>query len=269
KEESANERIDLSGKLRMLSQRIPSAACHMAAGIDPEGAAKQLDASVVEFEKILGALEFGDADLNVQLPEERRKTIAKIHETREAWAPFKAAAIAIAAGDNSGDDLQIILSQNLSLLSSAQSLVSEMIEQYSTSPSTTQADLFLVDIAGRQRMLTQKMSKESCTIVSGVGNGDSVKDLQGTMQMFEVSLEALRFGMPALGIRKPPTPEISEGLGDVLSEWKALKPSLEAVLSDAKLDKAAASEKFNALNSTMATMNAVVGLYVEASKHKG
>ncbi len=266
-EESANERIDLSGKLRMLSQRIPAAACHMAAGIEPESSIKILNASVAEFEKILAALEFGDADLNIGSAEERRLTIAKIHEAREIWMPFKAAAVAVAEGENSDGNLDVVLSQNLNLLSTAQSLVSEMIEQYSNSPSTTQAYLFLVDIAGRQRMLTQKMSKESCMLVSG--DDAAAKDLQGTIQMFEVSLEALRFGMPELGIRKPPTPAIYEGLGDVLSEWKTVKPSLETVLSDPTLNEVAAAEKFNALNATMATMNAVVELYVEASKPKG
>ena len=78
KEENAEERINYSGKLRMLSQRIPSAACHLSRGIDVEGARALLRAAPAEFEQILTALEFGgDTELNIKHPETRRKSISK------------------------------------------------------------------------------------------------------------------------------------------------------------------------------------------------
>ncbi|MEO9823253.1 MAG: type IV pili methyl-accepting chemotaxis transducer N-terminal domain-containing protein [Paracoccaceae bacterium] len=267
-DESPKERIAYSGKLRMLTQRIPSAACALSSGIDPNGSAKLLNESIVEFEKILSALEFGDGDLKIQSAETRRMTIEKIHETREIWMPFKEAATALVSGATSTDNLQFLLDENLAVLGSAQTLVSELVEQYSTSPTTVQAELFLIDIAGRQRMLTQKMSKESCMITTGTGTADTVEALQSTMQMFELSLEALRFGMPELGIRKPPTPAISEGLGEVLVEWEAVKPLLDSALAGEKLDADLSTQKFQALNITMAKMNEVVIMYAEASDKK-
>ena len=58
----ASQRIDLSGKLRMLSQRIPAAACALKAGVAPDESRALLDNSLGEFEAILAALEFGNDD---------------------------------------------------------------------------------------------------------------------------------------------------------------------------------------------------------------
>lgn len=265
-QDNAEQRIALSGKLRMLSQRISSAACHFAAGIDREGSAKLLNASIIDFEKIIGGLEFGDSDLGIQAAESRRMTIAKIHQTREIWTPYKTAATAVAEGENSDANLQILLEQNMTVLGSAQSLVEELVGQYSNSPTSTHANLLLIDIAGRQRMLTQKMSKEACVLASNANDADTAKSLQGTMQIFEMSLEALRHGMPELGIKAPPSPVIATGLVDVENDWKVAKPMLETVLSGRSLDADTAAHKFQALNKTMATMHQVVGLYVKYTK---
>ena len=77
-ETNAEQRINFSGKLRMLSQRIPSAACHLAKNIDPEGARNLLTGAVAEFEQIITALEFGaDEQLNIIAPETRRRTLRR------------------------------------------------------------------------------------------------------------------------------------------------------------------------------------------------
>lgn len=265
-EDNAEERIAMSGKLRMLSQRIPSAACFLAAGVDREGSAKLLNSSVGEFEKIINALEFGDSALGIQGSESRRLTIAKIQETRDIWQPFKEAATGVVNADDTDANLQILLSQNMKVLEAAQILVEELVGQYSNSPSSVHADLFLVDIAGRQRMLTQKMSKEACMLATSTGGADTADSLNSTMKMFDLSLEALRFGMPELGVKAPPNPTIAAGLVDVHNEWNAVKPALETVLAGDALEAGAAAQKFQGLNQTMAIMNKVVGLYVEAVK---
>ena len=193
-EDNAEQRINFSGKLRMLSQRIPSAACHLSRGIDVEGSSALMVAAPAEFEKILTALEFGDPDLNIMRAEEKRKTLFKIHELRKRWEPMKAAAGAVAAGTATDDEINYILSNNMAVLAAAQSLVSELVKQYSNPNAVPFADLMLVDISGRQRMLTQKMSKESCIMATMHKTPNTLNDLQGTMQIFEASLDALRFG---------------------------------------------------------------------------
>lgn len=262
----AQERINFSGKLRMLSQRIPSAACHLAKGTDPEGATKLLTGATAEFEKILTGLEFGDEDLKIKGEEQRRKTLAQIHDLRAKWEPMKAAAEAMIAGDQSQSNLDVILSQNMVVLASAKILVSDLVAQYSDPASMMQSDSMLIDISGRQRMLTQKMSKESCILAGGFGNEETAPALKGTMEMFEVSLNALMNGMPDAGIMPPPNGDINAGLNTVYYNWNEVKPTLETILSGGSVEVGSEAAKFQNLNTTMANMNKVVGMYTAFAK---
>lgn len=265
-EENAQERINFSGKLRMLSQRIPSAACHFNRGIETAGAGALLDGATAEFEQILTALEFGDEDLNVINPETRRKTLASIHALRELWEPFKAAADAVTAGTAGEAEFDYLLNQNMAVLGAAQLLVEELVKQYSNPNAATRSSLMLIDISGRQRMLTQKMSKETCIIGSAYQTPETRSNLEGTTQIFEASLEALRFGMPAVGIGPPPNPEIAQALDDVLENWTRVKPLIMEVTVSGALDDADHAVKFVGLNATMANMNTVVGMYAGAAQ---
>lgn len=261
--DGAEARINLSGKLRMLSQRVPSAACHLASGIDPEGAKQLLTAASAEFEQILTGLEFGDDNLKIYGSEERRKTLAVIHDLRSKWDPVKDAAAQMVSGDLSEDNVNTIINQNMNILGTAKLLVAELVAQYSNPTAMLQADAMLIDIAGRQRMLTQKISKESCMISAGYASADTQSDLEGTIQMFEVSLLALTEGMKEAGINPPPSHQISEGLRHVKIEYDQAKPMLSAILSGHNPTDDDRASKFKVLNTTMGKLNEVVIMYTK------
>lgn len=255
----ATERVNFSGKLRMLSQRVAAAACNYEAGIDKETSLNILLGAQTEFAKIARGLEFGDADLRMNGEEKRRKTLKAIHDLNAAWADMSAAIDGLVRGNEAASNLDYISANNMNVLSHAKLLVSEISGQYSDPTAMLQADAALVDISGRQRMLTQKMSKESCQVWSG--QADSAEALAGTMQMFEVSLNALRSGMPEAGIKPAPTEDIALGLDDIWADWQALKPTLETAVANTAADPAARSEVFGQLNVMLKEMNEVVGLY--------
>ena len=260
-QDNAAERINLSGKLRMLSQRIPSAACHYHRGIDPQGAGELLAAASAEFESILAALENGDPNLNIHLPETRRKTLAQIAVVREIWEPIRHDAEAVVAGMATEQEINSLLVENIALLGAAQRLVEELVKQYANPNAATRASLMLIDISGRQRMLTQKLSKEACILGGPFETNQTQSDLEGTAQIFEASLEALRFGMPQVGILPPPNPAIAAGLSGVLDDWNSVKPLVTRVTMDTGLTGDEHVAKFRGLNVTMANMNTVVGMY--------
>lgn len=264
--ENAEQRINFSGKLRMLSQRIPSAACHLAQGVDPTGASALLAASTAEFEKILTALELGDLDINIQAPETNARTLDAIATLRTRWEPLKQAAEALANDTASAADQAYILNENLPVLAAAQLLVEQLVRQYSNPNAMTFSSLMLIDISGRQRMLTQKMSKESCMIQSGVQTAALRDDLQGTMQIFENSLKALCDGMAEVGIQPPPNDQIASGLDQVVDDWDDVKPYLAEVLAGGELYNEVDTLKFQGLNRAMVNMNTVVGMYAESAK---
>ena len=262
---SPTERINLSGKLRMLSQRVPSAACHLAAGIDPKGSRALLEGAKTEFESILHALEFGSAELSVNGEETRRKTLMKVHTLGALWGPYQTTVDEVLAGETDAPRIQSLLTDSMTVLGSAKLLVSEISGQYSNPAEMTQSSAMVIDIAGRQRMLTQKIAKEACAAWSGLS--DTVaSDLAGTMQMFDASLTALINGMPEAGIKKPTNTTIEAGLTTVYQDWMDVKETQAAIAAGATPDAAEATRNYKGLNKTMVEINKVDGINTEAEK---
>jgi hypothetical protein len=256
--------INLSGKLRMLSQMVPAAACQAASNYGSEYALGVLDKATGEFDKIVNGLEFGDPDLDMPHPEKRRLTLAAIEKVRTAWVPLSVLSKAVSDGSVTPEQISAAQDDSLLLLEAAKALVVEEVGQYSNPSEMAAAESFLIDIAGRQRMLIQMMSKTACLSMADQAGGDLGKNLESTMTTFETTLGALQNGMPSVGIRKPPTSEIAEGLAEVSAQWAAIKPFLTEVLGNAEIDAEEAAAKFRALNDMMAQMNRVVGMYTAA-----
>jgi hypothetical protein len=265
-EENAQERINLSGKLRMLSQRIPSAACYIERGIAADSARELLIGASNEFEAILNALEFGDTARNIQQPETHRRTLAGIAALRARWEPLHTAAQDVVSGNATDAERAYLFTENMEVLRVAQRLVEELVKQYSNPNAVTRASLMQIDISGRQRMLTQKMSKETCLLGTDYANAATLSDLEGTARIFDASLEALRFGMDSVGIMPPPNSAISDGLTGVEADWTQVEPMIASVVAGETLGEDELAEKFHRLNTTMANMNAVVGLYAASAR---
>jgi hypothetical protein len=262
----ASQRIDFSGKLRMLSQRIVASGCNSVAGIAPDSSGSALAASTTEFQTIVDALEFGNPDLGIIGVEERRKTLVGLMSLRESWGPASASADIIISGSGTPETVAIFQDQSAPLLERAQLLVSEISGQYSDPTALLQADALVIDIAGRQRMLAQRMSKNVCLISSGLNADTAQAELALAEQMFDASLFALRSGMAGAGVKPPPNTQIEAGLDTVIADWAQLKPIVDQALTDDPISTEQRSTMFNGTNAMTGNMNAVVGLYSEASK---
>ena len=262
----ASERVDYSGKLRMLSQRVVATSCNYVAGIDTENSGRAMRAAIDEFNMIVDALEFGNPDLGINGEEKRKKTLRRIAMLRDEWAPVVSGLEAVASGDRTVDQMTSIADGSAQLLDMAKLLVSDLSAQYSDPNAMTQSFAMLVDISGRQRMLTQRMSKNVCLAASGINIDAAKAELAATAQLFETSLFALSGGMLDAGIAPPPNAEIAEGLKAVISDWQGLKPSVEAILGGMDVEAEERARVFNGMNTMTANMNKVVGLYSKASK---
>jgi hypothetical protein len=262
----ASERINFSGKLRMLSQRIPAAACNMAAGIEIDTSREILNGAVAEFAKIVDALEFGDDSIGIKGAESRRKTLMQIEKLRAEWTPFRQAAENIAAGQDADAALVYVSENNLKVLEEAKLLVSEVSTEYSNPAEMTQANAMLIDISGRQRMLTQKMAKEVCGVETGNQAMGDAEALGKTMGLFEASLVALKDGFEGAGINPPPTDAIQAGLDDIFNDWQGISADMKLVTAKDAVGLDAMSSIYGRLNVALKEMNDVVGLYSEAAK---
>lgn len=116
------------------------------------------------------------------------------------------------------------------------------------------ADAGIIDISGRQRMLTQKMSKEALKLQSSEDASieNIRKSLIKTVSLYDRSLKALNSGGKTLGtdgketILPASAGEAKKQLEKVTALWSVFKHNME-IISDSAVDTT--SEKFiNAVN---------------------
>lgn len=144
-------------------------------------------------------------------------------------------------------------------------------------------DGLLVNLAGRQRMLTQKMTKEAAQLVNAAhDHNDAVvstmrDQVQNTMRVFEMTLFALRRGGPApLDIEmthlrdSPPaaTPAIAKQLEIVMTAWEPFKKSMNDVVRSGGNDTAAAATVMATNAQLLGQMNTAVDLMQQDSEQK-
>ena len=89
----------------------------------------------------------------------------------------------------------------------------------------------VINLAGKQRMLTQKMSKEILLIAKGIDVEANKASLEKTALLFDKTLKGLVNGDADLGLPKTTDPAILEQLGVVSSLWAEFRPDVAAALS--------------------------------------
>jgi methyl-accepting chemotaxis protein len=144
-------------------------------------------------------------------------------------------------------------------------------------------DGLIVNLAGRQRMLTQKMSKESAQLVNAAHDRNEIavanmrEQLQNTMRVFEMTLFALKDGglapinLDMTRMRESPpaaTPEIAKQLELVVATWEPFKKNMNDLVHSNGTDSAAASAVMDTNVKLLTEMNKAVDQMQEDSEGK-
>ncbi|PWJ12506.1 type IV pili methyl-accepting chemotaxis transducer N-terminal domain-containing protein [Jannaschia seohaensis] len=266
--ENGPERIDFAGKLRMLTQRIPASACNAAAGIGGRVAKGYLSASIGEIDRIMNALEFGDVFISIKTPETDRRVLRRIAQMNDLWEPVREEVLPIAdlnAGDTTVEDIRTTAEKSPEMLEVTQALVGELIGEYADPSRLLATDAVGLDILGRQRMMPQLISKSTCMIAEGISTDIAQEELKSSIDLFELSLQALAYGMPEAGVRPPATEEIRNGLLDVMARWNDVRPTIDALRATGTLSTEEREFVYEEMNDLTAMMNEVSRIYAQAS----
>lgn len=266
---SGPERIDYAGKLRMLSQRIPASACNAAAGIGGWEAKGYLSASVAEFDRIMNALEYGDVFILIRAPEQDRRVLERIAQMNDVWHPVRAQMIEMTdqtSKDASFEQVTYAAAAAPRLLDITQALVGDLIGEYADPAELLAADAVGLDIVGRQRMMPQIISKTACMMAEGLNVEAVREELVEAMALYELSLSALRNGMPEVGIRPPPTDEIAADLAEISARWQTVKPLLDKLEAGETLSGQDRETIYSEMNHLTAMMNDISADYAKASR---
>lgn len=231
-----NDAINKSGRQRMLSQRLAKCYLQIGQAIDMPRSKKIFDLSLALFEKQLGELESYAPNA------ENKATLASMKKT---WSAYKNALLAQAP--NLQDAKAVMrLSEEVLALAHASTLQLEKISDTAVG--------HLVNIAGRQRMLSQRMAKFYQAINWGVASSDA---LPGLIKARDEFLAA----MAELSASPKNTIPIKQDILLAQQQWfffdQALKSN--AINDDTKLrfatNVATSSERI------LETMDRITGMY--------
>jgi len=260
KDTNRKKRINLSGKQRMLTQKMSKLAVMLSLNLKvKESSSKILEAAKL-YDKTLGGFKHGDADLGCT-PIKDKAVVAQLLVVDTLWQKFYANVKLVAKGDR-GEALAFIIDNNEKLLLESNKLVSVFEKLNKHINYLEKSMLKLINIAGRQRMLTQKMTKEKLLLVK-LPKKEYKKKLYESVQLFDTSLSLLINGDTAQNIAKPTSKAIKGQLQKVADIWKKLKPLYLEPKSNVK------SLKIIILNNTklLKEMNTMVQMATDATEY--
>ena len=203
---SLPEAINTAGLQRMLSQRIAKNYLLLSQDISTEASATELDESTALFEENLYSL-------SESLTGSKSKVALK--ELKQNWYAFRLFALSEA------DVAQTVAVVNKStkLLHAAHALVLTLEK------STSKAGAHLINVSGRQRMLSQRLAMFYLASHSGRQENTFREKMALTAEEFTKAQNKL---MTAKGN----TAEITEALGEVRAQWEFYRTKFSSTTTD-------------------------------------
>lgn len=235
--------INTSGRQRMLSQKMAKEFALVALGHKADENKKNLTATIKLFQD-------SHASLVAKAPNDKIKS--QLSKVEGLWKSYKP----VLEKMNKADMAKVY---DLSL-----NVLKEMnkgVKAYETAAAKAgiKGKGKIINVAGRQRMLSQKMSKEAFFIALGHNAAKLKGTLKKTISLFDVSLTALMNGDERMRIPAA-TSGVKGQLQTVKGLWTSFKPHVDGVAGgkDANASIAPIAEQNVPL---LKEMNKAVGMF--------
>jgi nitrate/nitrite-specific signal transduction histidine kinase len=230
-----NDAINKAGRQRMLSQRMGKAWLALVHGIEPTAAQAVLDKSMALFDRQL-------VELKAYAPHaELRDTYQKLEA---AWSDHKAALVGAAPAKTRAAAL---LAADARVLA----LAHQGTVQYEATLGKPVGKL--VNVAGRQRMLSQRMAKFYLAATLPVDADTATAEIAKARTEFVGAQEVLRQAPEA-------TPRIKEALQLADGQWVFFDAALQRLQNTQRSTKLGA-DVFVSSENLLSVMDTVTGLY--------
>jgi len=204
------EKINQAGKQRMLTQKISKLSLLIEKNIKKKKNIKKLKNAGSIFSKNLK-----------ELSSEKSQIKKQLDYINSLWKPFYANIQNIIKNKNIKKSTEYIIKNNERLLKESNNLVKLYEESDKQLNYLDKAKLHIVNLAGRQRMLLEKMGKEKLLTLENKNNYD--KKLKSSITDFEKALRSLRVGDQKEHIPKLTNPKLIKKLNIIEPLWKKIK----------------------------------------------
>ncbi len=262
--------LNLSGKQRMLTQKMSKEIMLVALDVDKAKNLENLAKTSALFDKTLKGLRNGSDELRLP-PTSSGRILRQLDKIDAIWADFYPVVQQVLdAKAVSKDQVAVVAKNNLPLLKQMNKAVG-LYEKDAKKGGLKAAPglAATINLSGKQRMLTQKMSKEFLLVAYGHGRDDNKLSLLETYSLFERTLKGLLDGDDTLGLPGTKPQHIRDQLGVVQGLWDKFKPIVEYGADAGTQD--IPKDKIQVLANTnlplLKEMNKAVGMYEkEAAK---
>jgi hypothetical protein len=232
---SEGQLVNLAGRQRMLSQRMAKDYFYAGKKINKSNALRQLKKSLADFRKTQELLSKSIKD------DEIKNLIAFVNMSLDEF-------VSISKESYNVDNGTIILDLSESMLEGSDYIVQALTKGKSSNE--------IIDIAGKQRMLSQRIGKYYIAYQAGIKDDNTITQMKETVKEFDTILGKLL-------ANKSNTPEIQLELAKVNKMWKIVykfylnieKGGLPIIV-------------FSTTEEITSKMNKIVGMYVKALEKK-
>jgi hypothetical protein len=251
-------KINLSGKQRMLTQKMSKESLLISQDIDKAENLENLKASMNLFEKTLKGLRNGDESLELAKTD-NDEILKQLDIVDKKWAEFKPLIETVIEEKADNATLEKIAELNLPLLSE----MNKAVKLYEISAGSNVSELAItINLSGKQRMLTQKMTKELLLIAHNIDTDNNRKNLNETIVLFDKTLKGLEKGDSDLYLEATTDENILKQLATIKTKWDNFRP----VVSKAKTDKENLQQAAELNLPLLDEMNKAVKMYEELSE---